>query len=117
MPPVGLADKNDPSGAQALCQQLDSADDSPGDPSGPNTGCHTDLLVRDITGSIAMDERDLIGDAEFFSPEFRLFGEQLAHVDAGTDDAVIPCPGAQHLSRTAAKVKHACPRLQAQRSA
>ena len=27
-----------------------------------------------------MDELDLIGDAEFFSAEFRLLGEQLAHV-------------------------------------
>jgi hypothetical protein len=33
--------------------------------------------VRDIAGSIAMDELDLIGNAEFFSTEFRLLGNQL----------------------------------------
>ena len=89
----------------------------PGDPSGTDTSCHTDLLVRDIAGSIAMDELDLIGDAEFFSTEFRLLGEQLAHVDAGADDAVIACPGAQHLPRTAAEVEHSGPRFQTQRRA
>jgi hypothetical protein len=56
-----------------------------------------------------MDELDLIGDAEFFSAEFRLLGEQLAHVDAGADDSVIACPGAQHLPRTAAEVEHSGP--------
>ena len=64
-----------------------------------------------------MDELDLIGDAEFFSTEFRLLGEQLAHVDAGADDAVIACPGAQHLPRTAAEVEHSGPRFQTQRRA
>ena len=64
-----------------------------------------------------MDELDLIGDAEFFSTEFRLLGEQPAHVDAGAGDAVIACPGAQHLPRTAAEVEHSGPRFQTQRRA
>ncbi len=64
-----------------------------------------------------MDERDLMGDAEFFSTELRLLGEQLAHVDAGADDAVIASPGAQHLPRTAAEVEHSVPRFQTQRRA
>jgi hypothetical protein len=59
----------------------------------------------------------LIGDAEFYSTEFRLLGEQLAHVDAGADEAVIVCPGAQHLPRTAAEVEHSGPRFQTQRRA
>src|SRR5512137_134479 len=117
MPPVGLADEDDPSGAQAPRQKLDSAGDSPGDPSGTDTGCHTGLLVRDIAGSIAMNEFDLIGDAEFYSTEFRLPGVQLAHVDADADDAVIACPGAQHLPRSAAEVENSGPRFQTQRRA
>ena len=64
---------------------------------------------EDVAGSIAMDELDLIGDAEFYSTEFRLLGEQLAHVDAGADDTVIACPGAQHLPRTATEVEHWAP--------
>jgi hypothetical protein len=59
----------------------------------------------------------LIGDAEFYGTEFRLLGEQLAHVDAGADDAVIACPGAQHLPRTAAEVEHSGPPFQTQRRA
>src|SRR3970040_475553 len=62
-----------------------------------------------------MDELDLIGDAEFFSTEFRLLGEQAAQVDAGADDSVIACPGAQHLARTAAEVEHPGPRFQTPR--
>jgi hypothetical protein len=46
-----------------------------------------------------------------------LLGEQLAHVDAGADDTVIACPGAQHLPRTAAEVEHSGPRFQTQRRA
>src|SRR5512147_745979 len=117
LPPVGLADEDDPSGAEALRQKPDSADDSPSDPCSTDTGCHTGLLVRDVAGSIAMDELDLIGDAEFFSAEFRLLGEQLAHADAGADTSVIACPGAQHLPRTAAEVEHSGPRFQTQRRA
>src|SRR5512139_413659 len=117
LPPVGLADEDDPSGAKALRQKLDSADDSPSDPCSTETGCHTGLVVRDVAGSIAMDELDLICDAQFFSAEFRLLGEQLAHVDAGADDSVIACPGAQHLPRTAAEVEHSGPCFQTQRSA
>src|SRR5512139_3180792 len=64
-----------------------------------------------------MDELDLIGDTEFFSAEFRLLGEQLAHVDAGAHDSVIARPGAQHLARTAAEVEHSGPRFQTQRRA
>ena len=64
-----------------------------------------------------MDELDSIGDAEFFSTQFRLLGEQLAHIDAGADDTVIACPGAQHLPRTAAQVEHSGPRFQTQRRA
>ena len=44
-----------------------------------------------------MEEPDLIGHAEFFGPAYRLFGEQLAQVDAHAGDAVIARPGAQHL--------------------
>ena len=61
-----------------------------------------------------MDQLDSIGDFKFFSAEFRLLGEQLAHVDADADDSVIACPGAQHLARTAAEVEHTSPRFQAQ---
>ena len=46
-----------------------------------------------------------------------MLGEQLAHVDAGADDSVIACPGAQHLPRTAAEVEHSGPRFQTQRRA
>lgn len=66
------------SGAQAPRQNIDRADDPPGDPGGTDTGCHTGLLVRGEVDSIAMDELDLVGDAEFFSTEFRLLGEQLS---------------------------------------
>jgi hypothetical protein len=66
LPPVGLADEDDPSGAQAPRQELDGAGDPTGDPGGTDTGCDTGLLVGDIAGSIAVDERDAIGDAEFF---------------------------------------------------
>ena len=40
-----------------------------------------------------------------------MFGEQLAHIDAGADDPVIASPDAQHLPRTAAEVEHAGPRF------
>ncbi len=60
---------------------------------------------------------DLIGNSEFFSTESRLIGEQLAHVDAGADDAVIARPGAQHLPRTAAEVEHSGAGFQTQRRA
>ena len=59
----------------------------------------------------------MIGDAEFHSTAFRLLGEQRTHVDAGADDAVIACPGAQHLPGTAAKVEDSGPRFQTQRRA
>ena len=64
-----------------------------------------------------MDELDMISDAEFFSTEFRLLGKQLAHVDAGADDAVVPCPSAQHLPRTAAEVNHSGAQFQTKRRA
>src|SRR5512143_3710503 len=117
LPPVRLADEDDPSGAEALRQKLDGADNASTDPRGTETGSHTDLLVRYEAGGIAMDERDLTGDTECFSAEFRLLGEQRAHVDAGADDSVIACPGAQHLPRTAAEVEHSGPRFQTQRRA
>src|SRR5512137_2329219 len=117
MQPVGLADEDDSSGAETLRQKPDGAGDSPTDPRGTETGCHPDLFVGDVAGSVAVDELDPIGDSEFFSAEFRLLGEQLAHVDANADDSVIPCPGAQHLARTAAEVEHTNPRFQAQRCA
>jgi len=55
-----------------------------------------------------MDELDLMGDAEFFSTEFRLLGEQLTHVDADAADAVIAarCTASP---RTAAEVEHSAP--------
>src|SRR5574340_522392 len=117
LPPEGLADEDDPSGAQAPRQKLDGAGDSPADPGGSDAGCHLDLIVGDVARSVAMDELDPIGDAEFFGTESCLLGEQLAHVDAGAGDAVIACPGTQHLPRTAAEVEHAGPRLHAQRRA
>jgi len=45
-----------------------------------------------------MDEFDLMSNAKFFSSKFRLLGKQLAHINAGTDDTVIACPGAQHFT-------------------
>jgi len=59
-----------PSGAQAMRQKLDHAGDSPADPGGTDAGCHIGLLVRDIAGSIAMDELDLIGDASSTARRF-----------------------------------------------
>src|SRR5690606_21377962 len=97
--------------------KLDGAGDSLADPRGADTGRHTGLLVRDVARGIAMDEPDAIGDAEFFGAEFRLLGEQPAHVDAGADDSVIACPGAQHLARTAAEVEHPGSPFQTQRRA
>ena len=114
LPPVGFADEDDPSGAQASLQQLDGAGHAPADPGGSATGSNIDLLVSDVAGSIAMDEGDLIGDAEFSSAAFRLLGEQLAQVDANAGDAVIACPGAQHLPGTAAEVEHAGAHFQTQ---
>ena len=64
-----------------------------------------------------MDKLDVMSDAEFFGPEFRLLGEQPAHVDADAADAVIAGPGAQHLPRTAAEVEHPGPRFPTQRRA
>jgi len=52
--------------ATALRQKLDFADDSLSDPRGSEAGCHTGLVVKTKPGSIAMDERDLIGDTEIF---------------------------------------------------
>jgi len=49
-----------------------------------------------------MDERDSVGDTQLHCAELRLLAEQLAHVDAGADDAVIARPGAEHFPRTAA---------------
>jgi hypothetical protein len=63
-----------------------------------------------------MDELDLMGDPEFFSTEFRLLGEQLAHVDADADDAVIACPGTQHLPEPL-RGQALGPRFQTQRRA
>jgi hypothetical protein len=117
LPPEGLADEDDSSGAQARRQKLDRAADSPGDPGGTDTGCHTDLLVRDLAGGIAMDKPDLIGDAEFHGTEFRLPGEQQALVDAGADDSAMAGSGVQNLPRTAAEVKHSGPRFQRHRRA
>ena len=114
LPPVGLADEDDPAGAQASLQQLDGAVHAPADPGGADTGGHIDLLVSDIAGGIAMDEPDLVGDAEFSSAAVRLLGEQLAQVDACAGDAVIACPGAQHLPGTAAEVEHTGARFQTQ---
>jgi len=51
-----------------------------------------------------MDERNSISNAEFYSSQFRLLGEQRAHVDASAGNAVIASPGAKHLPRTAAKI-------------
>ncbi|MPM94923.1 hypothetical protein SDC9_142072 [bioreactor metagenome] len=61
-----------------------------------------------------MDELDSISDPKLFSAEFRLLGEQLAHVNTGASDSEIARPGAQHLARTAAQIKHPRPGLQPQ---
>jgi hypothetical protein len=61
--PVWLADEDDPSGAETLSHKFDGADDSPTDPSGADTGCHTDLFAGDVAGSVSVDELDPIGDA------------------------------------------------------
>src|SRR5512141_2738907 len=89
----------------------------PTDPGGTETGCHSDHLVGDVSCSVAVDYHDPIGDAEFFSAEFGLLGEQLAHVDTGAADSVIARPGARHLAGTAAEVEDTGTRLQAQRRA
>ena len=114
LPPVGLADEDDPSGAQALLHQFDGAGHAPADPGGADTGGNIDLFVSDKASGIAMEERDLVGHAEFFGPAIRLLGEQLAQVDACAGDTVIACPGAQHLPGTAAEVEHAGARFQTQ---
>ncbi|VFU10196.1 conserved protein of unknown function [Methylocella tundrae] len=115
LPPVGLADEDDPVTAEALRQKRYGAGDSPSDPRRTDAGRDTDLLVGDIAGSVAMDELHTISDAEFFGAAFRLIAEQPAHVDPGADDIVVACPGAQHLARTAAKVEDTGSRFQAQR--
>src|SRR4030042_5083902 len=114
---MGLADEDDPSGAEAFRQKLDGADDSPAEPRGAETGCQTDLFVGYVAGSVAVDELDLAGNTEFFSAAFRLLGEQLAHVDTSANDSVIACPGAQHLARAAAEVEDTGPRFQEHRRA
>ncbi len=106
-----------PPGAQAPLEEFDGAGDSPADPRGADTGCDVDLLVSGVARGVGVDERDLVGDAELLGAESCLLGEQLAHVDAGADDAVIACPGAQHLPRTAAEVEDAGSRFQTQRGA
>ena len=92
--PIGLADEYNPSGAEALRQKFDGAGDSPSDPRGTETGCHTDLFIGYVSGSVAVDELDAVGDIEFFSATFRLLGEQLTHVDTGANDSKITCPSA-----------------------
>jgi hypothetical protein len=109
-----LADEDDPFGAETLCQKPDGAGDSPTDPRGAETGCHTELFVGNVASSVAMDKLNLIGDFEFFSAEFRLLGEQQAHIDTDTGDSVIACPGTQHLAGTAAEVEYTGPWFQAQ---
>ena len=106
LPPVGLADEDDSARAQTPLQQFDGAGHAPADPGGADTGGHSDLLVSDEAGSIAMEEPDLIGHAEFHGPVLRLLGEQRAQVDACAGDAVIARPGTQHLPGTAAEVEH-----------
>ncbi len=49
--------------------------------------------------------------------KFGLFSEQLAHGAADADNAVIACPGAQHLPRTAAEIEYSVSRFQTQRRA
>ena len=60
-----------------------------------------------------MNEMDAFADAEFLCAPRGLRGEERAHVDAGTGDTVITCPGAKHLSRAAAKIENACASLHA----
>ena len=112
LPPVRLADKDDSASAQAPCQKLNRSSDSPADPGSTHAGRHIDLFVRDIACRIVMDELDLIGHAQFFGTKSSLLTEQLAHVDTDANDTVITCPCTQHLSRTAAEIKHSCSRLQ-----
>ena len=115
--PVGFADEDDSVGVEALRQKLDGAGDSAADPCGADTGGHTALVVGDVSGRVAMNEFDFVGDAEFFSAVFCLPAEQLAHVDTDAGDSVIARPGAQHLARTAAEVEYTSPRFKAQHGA
>ena len=75
LPPVGLTDEDDTSGAKAFGQKLDGSGDPPTDPCGTDTGRHADLFLGDVADSISVDEFDSIWDFEFFSTEFRLLGE------------------------------------------
>ena len=87
----------------------------PADPGGTDAGGHIDLFISDVARRIAMNEADLSGHAQLHRAALGLRSEQRAHVDARADDAVIACPSAQHLPRTAAQVKHPLPRRQTQR--
>lgn len=60
---------------KTLGQKLDGSGDTPTDPRGTDTGCHADLFLGDVAGSISVDEFDSIWDFEFYSTEFRLLGE------------------------------------------
>jgi len=89
------------------------------DPRGTETGCHTAFSSEKRSGSIAMDELDLIGDTQFLSVRISqlLARDQRAHVDAGADDSVIAVPRCTASPRTAAEVEYSGPVFQTQRRA
>src|SRR5690606_25141480 len=115
--PVRLANEDNSSWAEALGQKFNGAGDSPTDPCSADAGSDPGLFVSNIACSVAVDELQLIGDPELFGTQFRLLGEQLAHVDTSAADPVVARPGAQHLARTAAEVQNMGCWFQAQRCA
>jgi hypothetical protein len=54
------------------------------------------VLIRVYPAASPWIKLDLLGDSGSISAEFRLLGEQLAHVDTGTDNPMITRPGTQH---------------------
>src|SRR5690606_25526674 len=115
--PVRLANEDNSSWAEALGQKFNGAGDSPTDPCSADAGSDPGLFVSNIAGSVAVDELQSIGDPELFGTQFRLVGEQLAHVDTSAANPVVACPSAQHLARTAAEVQNMGCWFQTQRCA
>ena len=60
LPPVGLTDEDDTSGAKAFGKKLNGSGDPPTDPCGTETGRHADLFLGDVADSISVDEFDSI---------------------------------------------------------
>src|SRR5690606_12043812 len=114
---IRLANEDNPSRAEALGQKFNGAGDSPTDPCSADAGRDPGLFVCNITGSVIVDELQLLGGPELVGTQFRRLGEQLAHVDASAANPIVACPSAQHLARTAAEVQNMCCWFQTQRCA